>query len=175
MYSGENIVEHWQSILCKSTLLNSTQVMFILWLSQLQYYTTGKPQFPWLCLYFPDFTDQFQFPWLFQVFQATLSMVCHLCCVPITSTTRLNPFAGSRFYNATAVRGALWWLRKSHRKLRKSSTFARRRHDFCQAAARRFKLHFPRYRLVKVSWQESLANANVKRATAVHVWRPLSK
>ena len=26
----------------------------------------------------------------------------------IHTTTRLNPFAGSRFYNATAVRGALW-------------------------------------------------------------------
>jgi len=35
---------------------------------------------------------------------------------------------------------------ESYRKLRKSSTFA-----ICQAAARRWKLHFPRYRLVKVS------------------------
>ena len=42
------------------------------------------------------------------------------------------------------MRGALWWLRQ----LRKSSTFAIR-----QAAARRCKLHFPRYRLVKVSWK----------------------
>ena len=28
--------------------------------------------------------------------------------------TRLNPFARSWFYNATAVRGALWWLCQSH-------------------------------------------------------------
>jgi len=28
--------------------------------------------------------------------------------------TRLNPFASSWFFNATAVRGALWWLRQSH-------------------------------------------------------------
>jgi len=28
--------------------------------------------------------------------------------------TRLNPFARLWFYNATAVRGALWWLRQSH-------------------------------------------------------------
>ena len=32
----------------------------------------------------------------------------------IHNTTRLNPFARSWFYNATAVRGALWWLRQSH-------------------------------------------------------------
>ena len=38
--------------------------------------------------------------------------------------------------------------KESYRKLRKSSTFAIR-----QAAARRFKLHFPRYRLAKVSWK----------------------
>jgi len=57
-------------------------------------------------------------------------------CVPrstsqteILQSTRLNPFAGSWFYNATAVRGALWWFRQSQRKLRRSSTFARRRHD----------------------------------------------
>ena len=31
--------------------------------------------------------------------------------------------------------------------------FARRRHDFRQAAAQRCKLHFSRYRLVKVSWK----------------------
>ena len=29
-------------------------------------------------------------------------------------TTRLNPFASLWFYNATAVRGALWWFRQSH-------------------------------------------------------------
>ena len=48
-----------------------------------------------------------------------------------TSNTRLNLFMRSWFYNTTAVRGALWWLRQSQRKLRKSSTFAIR-----QAAAR---------------------------------------
>ena len=73
--------------------------------------------------------------------------------------TRLHQFARSLLYNATAG-GALWWFRKSHSVkcgalwwLRKShivsyamhqhSPFARRRHDFRQAAARRFKLHFP--------------------------------
>jgi len=30
------------------------------------------------------------------------------------NNTRLNTFAHSWFYNATAVRGALWWLRQSH-------------------------------------------------------------
>ena len=47
-------------------------------------------------------------------------------------TTRLNPFARSWFYNATAVRGALWWLRKSHSvnyANHQRSPFARRRHD----------------------------------------------
>ena len=29
-------------------------------------------------------------------------------------STRLNAFARSWFYNGTAVRGALWWLRQSH-------------------------------------------------------------
>jgi len=70
--------------------------------------------------------------------------------------TRLNPFASSWFYNATAVRGVLWWLRQSHSvnyANHQHSPFARRRHDFRQAAARRFKLHFSRYRLVKVSWK----------------------
>ena len=53
--------------------------------------------------------------------------------------TRLNPFARSWFYNATAVRGALWWLRQSHSVNyanhqhspfdRRWLTFARRRHD----------------------------------------------
>ena len=28
--------------------------------------------------------------------------------------TRLNPFTRSWLYNATAVRGALWWFRQSH-------------------------------------------------------------
>jgi len=64
-------------------------------------------------------------------------------------------------YNATAVRGALWWLRQSHsinyanhqHSPGGGTTFARRRHDIRQAAARRCKLHFPRYRLVKVSWK----------------------
>ena len=63
----------------------------------------------------------------------------------MTDTTRLHPFACSWLYNATAVRGTLWWFCQSHsvnyvvpfgdyesyRKLRKSSTFAIR-----QAAAR---------------------------------------
>jgi len=53
---------YWLSILCMSTSLNSTQVMFILWLSQLRYHTMGKPQFPWHFLIsltnvrFPDFS-----------------------------------------------------------------------------------------------------------------------
>ena len=70
--------------------------------------------------------------------------------------TRLNPFARLWFYNATAVRGALWWLRESHSvnyANHQHSPFARPRHDFRQAAARRCKLHFPRHRLVKVSWK----------------------
>ena len=33
--------------------------------------------------------------------------------------------------------------KESYHKLHKASTFARQRHDFCQAAARRFKLHSP--------------------------------
>jgi len=48
------------------------------------------------------------------------------------SLTRLNPFARSWFYNATAVRGALWWLRQSHSvnyANHQHSPFARRRHD----------------------------------------------
>ena len=74
----------------------------------------------------------------------------------IISTTRLHPFARSWFYNATAVHGALWWLRQSHSvnyTNHQHSPFARWRHDFRQAAARRCKLHFPRYRFVKVSWK----------------------
>jgi len=70
--------------------------------------------------------------------------------------TRLHPFARSWLYNVTAVRGALWWFRQSHSvnyANHQRSPFARRRHDFRQAAARRFKLHFPRYRLTKVSWK----------------------
>jgi len=51
--------------------------------------------------------------------------------------TRLNPFARSWFYNATAVRGALRWLRQSHNVNYANhqhspgggTTFARRRHD----------------------------------------------
>jgi len=46
--------------------------------------------------------------------------------------TRLNPFARSWFYNATAVRGALWWLRQSHSvnyANHQYSPSARRRHD----------------------------------------------
>jgi len=97
-------------------------------------------------------------------------------CNVVRNNTRLHPFARSRLYNATAVRSALWRVRQSHsvnyvamlqttgtlviakesyRKLRnhQHSPFARRQHDFRQAAARRFKLHFPRYRLVKVSWK----------------------
>ena len=64
--------------------------------------------------------------------------------------TRLHPFACSWLYNATAVRAwrPLVIAKESYRKLRKSSTYAIR-----QAAARRCKLHFPRYRLVKVSWK----------------------
>ena len=62
-----------------------------------------------------------------------LARVRHLCTHRDrhTKITRLNPFARSWFYNATAVRGALWWLCQCQRKLRKSSTFAIR-----QAAAR---------------------------------------
>jgi len=74
----------------------------------------------------------------------------------VTNRTRLHPFARSWLYNATAVRGALWWLRKCHivnYANHQHSPFARRWHDFRQAAARCFKLHFPRYRLVKVSWK----------------------
>jgi len=36
-----------------------------------------------------------------------------LITVIIKGITRLHPFACSWLYNATAVRGALWWLRKS--------------------------------------------------------------
>jgi len=46
--------------------------------------------------------------------------------------TRLNPFARSWFYNATAVRGTLWWLCQSHSvnyANHQHSPFARRRHD----------------------------------------------
>ena len=46
--------------------------------------------------------------------------------------TRLNPFARSWFYNATAVRGARWWLRQSHSvnyANHQHSPFARRRHE----------------------------------------------
>ena len=53
--------------------------------------------------------------------------------------TRLNPFARSWFYNATAAPGALWWLRQSHSvnyANHQHSQYARRRHDFRQAAAR---------------------------------------
>jgi len=69
----------------------------------------------------------------------------HRCSSEIT---RLNPFARSWFYNATAVRGTLWWLRQSHSVNSVSgdchiqqqshsvnyanhqhSPFARRRHD----------------------------------------------
>jgi len=52
-----------KSILCMSTLLNSSQVMFILRLSQQRQQTTGKLQFPGF------FPDQCQIPGLFQVFQ----------------------------------------------------------------------------------------------------------
>ena len=54
------------------------------------------------------------------------------------------------------MRGALWGLRQSHSvnyANHQHSPFARQRHDFRQVASRRFKLHFPRYRLVKVSWE----------------------
>jgi len=62
-----------------------------------------------------------------------------------TEQTRLHQFARSLLYNATAG-GALWWLRKTrivNYAKHRQSPFARRRHDFRQAAARRFKLHFP--------------------------------
>ena len=65
------------------------------------------------------------------------------------STTKFNPFARSWFYNATAVRGALWWLRQSYSvnyANHQHSPFARRRHDVA-------KTPFPRYHLVKVSWK----------------------
>jgi len=61
-----------------------------------------------------------------------------------SSTTRLHQFARSLLYNATAS-GTLWWFRKSHSinyANHQHLPFARRRHDFRQAAARRFKLHF---------------------------------
>jgi len=85
-------------------------------------------------------------------------------------TTRLNTFARSWFYNATAVRGALWWLRQNH-----SVNYANHQHSPDGATSifqflapkklfvgpsphfvtnlRRWKLHFPRYCLVKVSWK----------------------
>jgi len=59
--------------------------------------------------------------------------------------TRLDPFTHSWFYNATAVRGALWWLHQSH-----SIYYANHQHS---PFARRCKLHFPSYRLIKVSWK----------------------
>jgi len=63
----------------------------------------------------------------------------------IVKVARLHQFARSLLYNATAG-GALWWFRKSHivsYAKHQHSPFARRRNDFRQAAARRFKLHFP--------------------------------
>jgi len=48
-----------------STLLNSAQVMFILWLSQLRQHITRKPQFPWL---FPISLTNVKFPEFFQGF-----------------------------------------------------------------------------------------------------------
>jgi len=71
-----------------------------------------------------------------------------------STITRLHQFARSLLHNATAG-GALWWLRKSHivnYANHQHSPFAKRRHDFRQAAARLFKLHSP-YLLVKVSWK----------------------
>ena len=68
--------------------------------------------------------------------------------------TRLHQFASSLLYNATAG-GALWWLRKSHivnYAKHQHSPFASRRHDFRQAAARRFKLHSP-LSFGDVSWK----------------------
>jgi len=43
----------------------------------------------------------------------------------------LNPFARSWFYNATAVRGALWWLRQSHsiNYANQHPPFVRRQYD----------------------------------------------
>ena len=86
-----------------------------------------------------------------------------------TNKTRLNPFARSWFYNATAVRGALWWFHQSH------SVNEAHRTKFKATSARsplfaifqflappppkkiiwvwRYKLHVPCYRLVKVSWK----------------------
>ena len=62
--------------------------------------------------------------------------------------TRLNPFARSLLYKATAMHGASGDCARVIAKLRKSSTFTIR-----QAAARRCKLHFPRHLLIKVSWK----------------------
>jgi len=48
--------QYWQYM---STWLNIMQVIFILWLSQLQQHMTGKPQFPWFPrtnVKFPDFS-----------------------------------------------------------------------------------------------------------------------
>ena len=53
-------------------------------------------------------------------------------CLRYLQQTRLHPFACSWLYNATAVRGALWWFRKSHSvnyANHQHSPFARRRHD----------------------------------------------
>jgi len=78
----------------------------------------------------------------------------------ISEETRLHPFARSWLYNATAMRGALWWFRQSYsvtligachiqqqshsvNYANQHSPFARRRHDFRQVAARHFKLHPP--------------------------------
>jgi len=129
-----------------------------------------------------DFNNSFTFTCMYEL-QYKLSTLClnsvaALPCkswmwIQFYSKTRLSPFASSWFYNATAdwwlrqshninyanhqhSRGALWWLRQSHSvnyANHQHSPFARRRHDICQAAARRWKLHFPRYRLVKVSWK----------------------
>ena len=96
-----------------------------------------------------EITDQLLFKWLTlcHIHWRLLSGVAAVILRwrMIRFLTRLHKFARSLLYNATAG-GALWWLRKTHivnYAKHQHSPFARRRHDFRQAAARRFKLHFP--------------------------------
>ena len=79
--------------------------------------------------------------WRFLQYRLKTDFLLDLIDIP-----RLNSFARSWF----------WWLRQSHSvnyANHQHSPFARRRHDIRQAATRRCKLHFSRYRLVKVSWK----------------------
>ena len=49
--------QYLQSILCMSTLLNSTQIMLILWLSQLRLHRKASHNFLEFCVTFPNFPD----------------------------------------------------------------------------------------------------------------------